>query len=51
MASQSIIHVAVGVVVASDQILVTKRAAQVDQGGLWEFPGGKIDLGESERQG
>ena len=49
--NQSSIHVAVGVVVVSDQILITQRSEHVDQGGLWEFPGGKIELGESQRVG
>jgi len=33
-----------------DRILISKRPEHVHQGGLWEFPGGKIDLGETARQ-
>ncbi len=42
------LHVAVGVVRDDDgRILLTQRAKHVHQGGLWEFPGGKLDAGES----
>ncbi|AWB68731.1 8-oxo-dGTP diphosphatase MutT [Saccharobesus litoralis] len=43
-----IVNVAVGVVVNEQkQILLAKRAKEQHQGGLWEFPGGKVELGES----
>ena len=42
------ISVAVGVLVDTHgRILITRRAKNADQGGLWEFPGGKLELGES----
>lgn len=42
------VHVAVGVILdASQNILLTRRPADVHQGGLWEFPGGKFEPGES----
>lgn len=42
------IHVAVGVIHGADgKILVAQRAAQQHLGGLWEFPGGKVEDGES----
>jgi 8-oxo-dGTP diphosphatase len=42
------VHVAVGVVVDDQQrILISQRSAQAHQGGLWEFPGGKVESGES----
>lgn len=45
------VHVAVGVVIdAQGQVLITKRALDVHQGGLWEFPGGKVESGESLEQ-
>jgi A/G-specific adenine glycosylase len=40
-------HVAVGVVENGDRILVTRRKPEGLLGGLWEFPGGKIEEGES----
>ncbi|MGH1373820.1 MAG: Nudix family hydrolase [Cellvibrionaceae bacterium] len=46
-----IIHVAAGVVVNSDgHILIARRPAASHQGGLWEFPGGKLEDGESVQQ-
>ena len=43
-----IIHVAVGVVINEEgQILIAKRAHNQHQGGLWEFPGGKVEPDES----
>ena len=42
------ISVAVGVLVDTHgRILITRRAKNAHQGGLWEFPGGKLELGES----
>lgn len=44
----SVVHVAVGVILDSDQnILITRRAQDAHQGGLWEFPGGKVEVGET----
>lgn len=46
-----LLHVAVGVIVGSDgKILIAKRPQTTHQGGLWEFPGGKVDTGESVQQ-
>lgn len=41
------VHVAVGVVHANGKILITRRADAAHQGGLWEFPGGKLEPSES----
>ena len=39
--------VAAAVFDGSGRILITRRPDHVHQGGLWEFPGGKIETGES----
>lgn len=42
------IHVAVGVITDPEgKILIAKRPDHVHQGGLWEFPGGKVEPGEN----
>jgi len=41
------VHVAVGILISpADQVLITRRPDHVHQGGLWEFPGGKVEEGE-----
>lgn len=45
------VHVAVGVVKnAHGQVLLARRAEHAHQGGLWEFPGGKVEVGETVQQ-
>lgn len=45
---EQVVHVAVALIQNSDgQVLLSKRAANAHQGNLWEFPGGKINIGES----
>lgn len=44
------INVAVGVIVKGNTVFVCKRADNAHQGGLWEFPGGKVEAGESPHQ-
>ena len=51
--SNTSIHVAVGVIFdnqQSDHILIAKRPQHLHQGGLWEFPGGKVAAGETVDQ-
>ncbi|WHI52259.1 8-oxo-dGTP diphosphatase MutT [Microbulbifer sp. MLAF003] len=47
----SVIHVAVGVVSRDDgKILIARRPDHLHMGGRWEFPGGKVEEGESVQQ-
>jgi 8-oxo-dGTP diphosphatase len=44
----STVHVAVGVLLNDNhEVLIAMRPAESHQGGLWEFPGGKVEEGES----
>lgn len=45
--SSAIIHVAAGLVFRNGQLLLTQRRPGDHLGGFWEFPGGKIEPGES----
>lgn len=46
--ADSFIHVAAGVLEnAGGEILIAKRPDHLHQGGLWEFPGGKLEAGEA----
>jgi 8-oxo-dGTP diphosphatase len=46
--NNSIVHVVVGVLLNDNQqVLIALRPVQSHQGGLWEFPGGKVEEGES----
>ncbi len=47
----SVVRVAVGVIEnVQGQVLIALRAASQHMGGLWEFPGGKVEAGESPLQ-
>lgn len=48
MTSKNIVHVAVAVIKNRDgQIFIAKRLENSHQGGLWEFPGGKVENNET----
>ena len=41
------VKVAAGLVFKDDKLLISKRPESVHLGGLWEFPGGKLEIGET----
>lgn len=46
-----LIHVAAAAILdAGGRVLITRRADHLHQGGLWEFPGGKLEPGETPEQ-
>ena len=48
MNKNSTVHVAVGVLLNENrEVLIALRPDGSHQGGLWEFPGGKVEEGES----
>lgn len=47
---KKIVHVAVGVVWRNGRILIARRPDTAHQGGLLEFPGGKVEPGETVQQ-
>jgi 8-oxo-dGTP diphosphatase len=45
---QTLVHVAVGILFnARGEVLISRRPEHAHQGGLWEFPGGKVENGEA----
>jgi 8-oxo-dGTP diphosphatase len=48
---QKFLQVAAGVIKSPDgKLLIARRDESLHQGGLWEFPGGKIEAGETPKQ-
>lgn len=41
-----VIRVAAGVIVRDEHVFIALRSQDKHQGGLWEFPGGKVESGE-----
>ena len=39
-------RVVAGVVIDSGRVLIARRCSHLRMGGMWEFPGGKVDAGE-----
>ncbi len=49
--ADKVVHVAVGVVEDDrGRVLITRRSDHAHQGGLWEFPGGKVEADETVQQ-
>lgn len=50
-ANSSVVHVAAAAIFnGRGEVLIARRPEHVHQGGLWEFPGGKVEDGESVRE-
>jgi mutator protein MutT len=45
--SQPVKLIAIAVIYDGDRVLVQRRPESAELGGLWEFPGGKVEAGES----
>lgn len=54
MVAEGVVDVAIGVLTGthhgSRRVLISRRCKQTVWGGYWEFPGGKIEPGETARQ-
>jgi len=48
--SRPIIEVSAALIFRDGKLLVTQRYAKAHLGGLWEFPGGKCETGETSEQ-
>src|SRR5471030_2248460 len=44
------IDVVAAILTKKDRILIAKRKEDKSQGGLWEFPGGKVEPGEKPKE-
>jgi len=44
------IEVVAGIIYKEDKILIAQRNLKKAQGGLWEFPGGKVENNETHEQ-
>ncbi|ENC6730188.1 8-oxo-dGTP diphosphatase MutT [Vibrio navarrensis] len=46
------VHIVAGIIFNQDksEIFITKRPDDKHKGGFWEFPGGKVEMGESVEQ-
>ena len=50
MTLESPIEVVGAAIIEADRCLIARRATGRDQAGLWEFPGGKVEIGERPDQ-
>lgn len=44
------VRVVAGVVVRDGRVLIQQRRVDQERGSLWEFPGGKVEAGESDQE-
>ena len=47
---EKMIEVVAGVIYRGDKFLIAQRNKHKAQGGLWEFPGGKVETGETYQE-
>lgn len=47
MPTQQVIRVVAAIIERDDKVFAARRNADRNAGGLWEFPGGKVEAGES----
>lgn len=47
MSASALVHVVAAVIFDGDLVLAARRRPERVAGGLWEFPGGKVETGES----
>ena len=45
-----VIPVSSGLIISNNKVLIGLRSKKDNGGGLWEFPGGKIEIGESSEE-
>ncbi len=51
MTERKRVHVVAAIIVdAQQRVLIARRPEHLHQGGLWEFPGGKLEAGETALQ-
>ena len=50
MATAPHLRVVAAVIAREDRYLITQRRPQAVLAGLWEFPGGKVEEGETDAQ-
>ncbi len=43
------LHVVAAIIISNGKVLACRRASHKVSGGLWEFPGGKVEVGEHPR--
>lgn len=48
--ADKVVQIAIGALIQNRQVLISKRQAHQDLSEFWEFPGGKIEPGESPVQ-
>lgn len=50
LSSMKTIRVACGIIWKEDKIFIARRKPEKSMGGYWEFPGGKIEIGETPQE-